>query len=115
MRINDLSRLRELLSQDEAGLATHVYAQMQFGDMWWIPDEQTGFGRRGRHPWVVLEGYQTSRPTVIICPRTSQIEPPRPGLLMPAGVLDGLDRPGLVLIIPIRVLVYNLHYRHSTC
>jgi mRNA-degrading endonuclease toxin of MazEF toxin-antitoxin module len=64
--------------------------------MWWIPDSQTPFGSRDRHPWVVIGPFTPNQPTVMVCPRTSQLEPPR-GMFTPAYVIEGLDRPGMFL------------------
>lgn len=96
MPTNDLTQLRRLLTQDDAGLHEYVYSLLQFGDMWWVPDSRSAFGSRDRHPWVVIGAFTPNQPTVMVCPRTSQLEPPR-GLLNPANILEGLDRPGLFL------------------
>ena len=94
--INTLRGLRSLLSQDEAGLQQFVYQHLIFGDIWWIPDAFTGVGVKNRHPWVIVQAYSDSRPSVTACIRTTKNQNPRFGIIMPAGVVDGLDRTGLI-------------------
>ena len=97
-RTNDLRQLLTLLTEDEGGRAAYLHPRLTCGDIWWLSDAVTRFnGGRARHPWVVVEDYDPSRPAVYICPRTSKLEPPRPSIRLPAGLLDGLDKEGLVL------------------
>jgi hypothetical protein len=76
-----------------------VYPALKFGSVFWIPDETTGFGRDGEHPWVIVDPYRPGRPTVFACPRTSQVDRNvANGLFTPAGVIDEWDRDGVILL-----------------
>jgi len=97
-KINDLKQLRLLLTQDAAGLKEHVYDRLQVGDMWWIPDSVSHFGKKERHPWVVVLGYSPNRPPILASPRTTQIGKRSDELLIPANLLPTLDRAGVVLL-----------------
>jgi hypothetical protein len=97
-------------------LELHVYPSLTFGAIWWIPDEATGFGSRGEHPWIIVVPYRPGQPVVVACPRTSQVEHNREkGLLMPAGIIAGLDREGVVLLEVRRALLARSFrdYRHA--
>jgi len=94
--VNALQALRLLISQDDDGLRQYVVTHLGVGDIWWIPDEVTGFAQKERHPWVIVKGYHAHRATVIASPRTSHRKNLRRGIMTPAGVLPGLDRSGLV-------------------
>jgi mRNA-degrading endonuclease toxin of MazEF toxin-antitoxin module len=96
--IRTFQHLRLLLSQDDDGLARYVYPCLTLGDIWWIPDEVTGFADKQRHPWVVLQGFSNRRTTIVACPRTTSTKNHRDGILMPAGLVPGLDRPGLIML-----------------
>jgi hypothetical protein len=97
-----LSDLRSLLTQDENGREDYLYPHLEFGDVWWIPDEVTSFSRRKeRHPWVIVNGYSPRVVSVIVSPRTSSYRPndTKRGLLTPANILPGLDKVGLLLLL----------------
>ncbi len=85
--------------------ATAIAPPQKIGDVWWLPDAFTHYGSRMRHPWVVVQPYSPRRPTVVACPRTTRIQQPRRGIMLPGGILDGLDRPGLVVLTHRRVFV----------
>ena len=87
-----------LLAQDEDGLKEYVYDKLKTGDAWWIPDALSQFGTRDRHPWIVITDYSPKRPPVLACPRTSQVENRTRGILMPANILPGLEREGIILL-----------------
>lgn len=97
-RISTLSDLRLLLSQEEEGLQNFVYSRLRIGDVWWIPDEFTGFGDKERHPWVVVKGYFPSRASVILSPRTTTRLKPKDGIITPAEVIPGLSQKGLFVL-----------------
>jgi len=97
-RIKELSQLRLLLTQEETGLKEYVYPKLGIGDVWWIPDQFTGFGEKQRHPWVIVRGYSERRANVVACPRTTGIGNSRHGIVTPAGVLPELDQVGLILL-----------------
>lgn len=97
-RVRELSKLRLLLAQDEDGLETYVYPKLQLGDVWWIPDDISGFSDRERHPWVIVRSYSPNQSHVVACPRTTQTTSPQHGLATPAGVLPGLDKRGFLLL-----------------
>lgn len=90
--------LQQLLSQDQEGFEQYVAPNLEFGDVWWIPDEVSGFGNKDQHPWVIVKGYSSYRANVIACPRTSSIQRSNQGVVTPAGLLSGLDRVGLFLL-----------------
>ena len=96
--VNDLSRLRLLLTQDEEGLAEFVFPNLQIGDVWWIPDSVSGFGDKEQHPWVVVRRYQPGRANVMACPRTTDTRNSTRGIVTPAGVLPDLDQEGLIVL-----------------
>ena len=97
-RVKKLGQLRRLLTQDESGLKKYVYPKLAVGDVWWIPDQFSGFGGKQRHPWVIVRGYSEQRANVIACPRTTGIGNSRRGIVTPAGVLPELDHIGLILL-----------------
>lgn len=103
-RAKSLADLRKLLAQDKEGLEKFVYPRLRFGDVWWIPDEITGFAEKEKHPWVVVKGYSPGRITVVVCPRTTSRINLQRGIITPAGVLEGLDQPGLFVLEHRRVL-----------
>ena len=97
-RVKDLSQLRLLLAQDENGLKEYVYLRLRLGDVWWIPDNVSGFGTKQRHPWLIVRGYSAGRTSIIACPRTTSISDPERGIITPAGILPGLNQDGLVVL-----------------
>jgi hypothetical protein len=82
-----------------------VYPNLRVGDAWWLPDAFTHFGNKLRHPWVIVQPYSDRRPTVIACPRTTRLEKTCRGIVIPEGVIDGFDRPGLLELRHRRVFV----------
>jgi hypothetical protein len=97
-QVNDLRQLRLLLTQDENGLKEYIYPWLRVGDMWWIPDSISGFGKDQRHPWVIVRGYSVGRASVIACPRTTKMTGSPRGLVMRSGILPALDQDGLILL-----------------
>jgi hypothetical protein len=97
-RITSLSDLMRLVAQDEAGLAKFVYTDLQLGDVWWIPDSVTGLSKQ-RHPWVVVRAYASTSASATVCLRTTTFQPRdvAHGIILPEGVLPGLDKPGLII------------------
>jgi len=99
--VKELSRLRILLTQEETGCEEYLYSQLDFGDVWWIPDSVTGFSiYKERHPWVIVIGYLSHISSVIASPRTSSHLPKdiKGGILTPANLLPGLEKEGLLLL-----------------
>jgi mRNA-degrading endonuclease toxin of MazEF toxin-antitoxin module len=47
--------------------STHV---PRFGDIYWIDDGRTGLGKE-RHPWIIVEDYDSISPTVKACIRST--------------------------------------------
>lgn len=97
-------------------LEAWVYPSLKFGAVFWISDEITGFGSGGEHPWVIVAPYRRGYPVVVACPRTSQVERNREkGLLLPAGVVSGLDRDGVIVVEVRRNLIAAdfRNYRHA--
>jgi len=97
-QVKDLSQLRQLLARDENGLQEYVYPKLRLGDVWWIPDDVSGFGEGQRHPWVVVRSYSTRRASIIACPRTTTASNPQRGIVTPAGILPSLDQDGLIVL-----------------
>lgn len=73
---------------------------LEFGNVWWIPDEFTNVGFREGHPWVVVVPYRTGRPFVEACLRTTKDVHTygTAGLVTPAAVVAGLNEEGCILI-----------------
>lgn len=74
--------------------------ELLFGAVYLLPDRETHFGQRDMHPWVVIQSAVPGRPRVTLCPRTTR-DVGRRGpkyLPSPAGVLQRLDRDGLILL-----------------
>lgn len=98
-----LKSFADLQQQFEAApdyLERHVYPDLRFGAFYWIPDEDSCFGDREKHPWVIVAPLWPGRLSVQACPRTSSRSQARGGneLAMPAGVLEELDRDGLLIL-----------------
>lgn len=93
----DLTRLFEAAPDY---LERHVYPELRFGAFYWIPDEDSCFGYREKHPWVIVAPLQPGRLSVQACPRTSSRSYAHGGneLVMPAGILEELDRDGLLVL-----------------
>jgi mRNA-degrading endonuclease toxin of MazEF toxin-antitoxin module len=98
-QVKDLRQLRLLLAQDENGLKKYVYPRLRLGDVWWIPDDVSGFGDGQRHPWVIVRGYSPRRANILACPRTTTIRSPQRGIVTPAGILPDLDQDGFILLM----------------
>jgi len=86
-----------LLTDDEDGLEKFVYSNLRLGDVWWIPDPVTKFGKRDRHPWVIVGPYSPKRSNVFAAPRTTK-NLKKKGVITPAGKPPRLDEEGLVLL-----------------
>jgi mRNA-degrading endonuclease toxin of MazEF toxin-antitoxin module len=97
-RVKDFNQLRLLLAQDENGLHEYVYSRLRLGDVWWIPDDVSGFGEGERHPWIIVRGYSARQVSVIACPRTTSMSSTRRGIVTPAGILPALDQDGLIVL-----------------
>src|SRR5690349_19366215 len=98
-RIHSLRDLMQLVVQDEEGLARFVYPNLQVGDVWWIPDRYTGLPKV-RHPWILVHGYSPARRQATTCLRATTYarRDESRGLVLPAGLLPDLDRPGLIVL-----------------
>lgn len=95
-----LEEAEEKIGEDPASSACSL---PQFGTFYHIPDLDSGFGRNGNHnnhPWVITTPNGSRSPTVTACPRTSSQTRVRGAgeLLMPGGILDGLERDGIILL-----------------
>jgi hypothetical protein len=97
-RITSLAALKREL--EASGTYRDVVLRgLEFGDVWWIPDEFTTIGIREGHPWVVVVPYRAGRPLVEACLRTTSgvhgygIA----GLVTPAGVIAGLNEEGCIV------------------
>lgn len=101
LKINDLQKLRFLVTQDENGLEEFLYPKLRIGDTWWIPDEISGFGTKERHPWVIVKPYSITATSVIACPRTSTDSNVRKlgGIQTPAYILPSLDKSGFLILM----------------
>jgi hypothetical protein len=97
-RVRSLRELRLLLAQDEEGFERLVVPHLSFGDVWFIPDEATGFGEKVHHPWVIVQAFSPHHPSVVACPRTTLINQRHRGLFTPVAVVEGLDREGIILL-----------------
>jgi len=97
--------LRQHLQQGPGYLERFVLPDLRFGAFYWIPDEESCLGYKEQHPWVIIAPYRPGHPLVRGCPRTSsQTEARRPAdLPMPAGVLEDLERDGVILLDRARV------------
>jgi hypothetical protein len=78
---------------------------IRWGDIYWIPDRDTGMPDE-RHPWVVVGASQRSTAAFVrIMMRTSTLNGNwKAGLFTPAGIVPDLDRPGIILPGTIRSL-----------
>ena len=94
-----LDDLKAFLQESGQELELLVYPRLRFGAVYWIPDEDSGLGGDGTHPWVIISDYRPEVPVVTACLRTSSNlrQNMRKGLYQPAGVLAGLDREGVIL------------------
>lgn len=97
-KVKGFRQLLSLLAQDNQGLNDHVYTRLRVGDVWWIPDNITGFGQKERHPWVIVRAYSSGRANVIACPRTSAVANSSRGIITPANILPGLTQEGLFIL-----------------
>ena len=99
-RFKSFTDLGHAIGRAGGGAERFDFALLRFGSVFWIPDEVSSFGgREGEHPWVVVRPYRLGSVTVAACPRTSQVaRNANKGLLLPAGVVDGLDRDGVILL-----------------
>ena len=71
-----------------------------FGAMYWIPEDDTGFTRKGERPYVIVAARVSGQPTVRVCPTTTvdvHERGPR-GLIIPAGTLARLPRESVILV-----------------
>jgi hypothetical protein len=93
-----LDGLLRLMAQTEGGLDQYVYPYLRFGDVWWIPDAATGLSKE-QHPWIIVRSYSAERATVAACLRTTSFQNAdrKHGIVMPANILPGLNREGLIL------------------
>ena len=91
--------LKEFLQKSGREVELLVYPAIRFGAVFWIPDEDSGLGGEGAHPWIIISDYQPGVPVVTACLRTSSNlqQNIKKGLYQPAGVLAGLDREGVIL------------------
>src|SRR4051794_21672425 len=66
----DLSRGLRETGED---LERLVYPHLEFGAVFWMPNDEMGFGTQvgGQHPWVIIVPYEKGQPTIIACPMTS--------------------------------------------
>jgi hypothetical protein len=94
----ELKRLLFLLTQDDEGFRAHIVPRLCLGDMWWIPDEITGFGGGQRHPWVIVKGFSSHRPNIVVCPRTTRLRGDQRGIITPAGILPDLAIEGRLVL-----------------
>jgi hypothetical protein len=109
-QVQSLSALRTLVSQSETGREVYLYPHLEVGDMWWIPDEITGFSTsREKHPWVIVNGYSPYTLSIVACPRTSSFRPKDSigGIVTPQNLLPGLDKKGLLLLSHRRIFTAN--------
>jgi len=95
-----LEEAEEKIDEDPA---SSVCSLPQFGTFYHIPDLDSGFGRNGNHdnhPWVITTLNGSQSPIVTACPRTSSQTHVRGAgeLLMPGGILEGLERDGIILL-----------------
>ena len=91
--------LKEFLRDSGEDLELLVYPTLKFGAVYWIPNIDSGISEEGAHPWVIISDYQPGTPVVTACLRTSSSlhQKIKKGLYHPAGILDGLDRDGIIL------------------
>lgn len=80
--------------------AIYFHPRLQIGYFFWVPDEASGFGGGGNHPWVIVLPYQPGRAFITACPRTSTGRPisAAHGLWTPAGIVPGLTKEGTILL-----------------
>jgi len=102
-RLKSLAELQRLLVETGGHLALYVYPSLKFGAFYHIPDDDSRFGEGGecgKHPWVVITPYEPQRPMIIACPRTSQSSLARGvgEFSMPGGILEELERDGVVIL-----------------
>lgn len=96
--VTSLQQLRQLLAQSENGLKEFVFSRLLVGDVWLIPDDESGFSHKTEHPWVIIHAYDEKRPYVTACPRTRQLRGKHRGIITPPGIVPGLDAKGLILL-----------------
>lgn len=68
-----------------------------FGAIFWVRDTDSGIPKSGSHPFIVLEGYDASRPYVVAVVRSSTVTASHliPHVFEGSNV-DGFDKPGWV-------------------
>ena len=96
IRLADLKRELEARgAYDET-----VRRGLEFGDVWWIPDDFTNVGFREGHPWIVVVPYEQGRAAVWACLRTTKDVHSygSGGVVTPANVLEGLNEEGCILL-----------------
>lgn len=91
--------LKKFLQESGTDLELLVYPKLKFGAVFWIPDEDSGIGGKGAHPWVIVSDYRSGNPVVTGCLRTTSDlrHNKKKGLYQPANVLSGLDKEGIIL------------------
>lgn len=99
-RFKSFAELASAFGRAEGSPERFDRSSLKFGAIFWIPNEVTGFGPDGgEHPWVTVVPYRKGYPAVVACPRTSQVERNLgKGLMVPAGVVSGLERGGVILL-----------------
>jgi hypothetical protein len=93
------NELNEFLQKSGRDLALLVYPKLKFGAVFWIPDEVSGIGGEGAHPWVIVSDYRSGNSVVTGCLRTTSDlqHNKKRGLYQPANILLGLDKEGVIL------------------
>ena len=96
--IKSFNELKKLLQENDKDLELYVYPNLKFGAVFWIPDEDSGIGGEGLHPWVIVSDYKPGDVVMTACLRTSSnlAENIKHGLYQPAGIIAGLDRDGVI-------------------
>lgn len=96
--IKSFSALKKFLKENDNYDELYVYPNLKFGAVFWIPDEDSGIGGEGEHPWIIVSDYRTGDVVITACIRTSSniTDNLKHGLYQPAGVLNGLNREGVI-------------------
>lgn len=106
-RFKSFTELQDSLKEAEEKVdedpASSLYLLPQFGAFYHVPNLDSGFGREGSrdsHPWVIVTPAESQSSVVVACPRTSSQKYSRGvgELWMPGGILEGLERNGIIIL-----------------
>lgn len=94
-----LEQFRDLIEAQSDAEWAEAWASraLAFGNVWWLPDAESGIGGNGSHPWVVIVEYRAPEPLVLCALRTTKRQGAH-ALFTPAGIVPGLDQDGWIVL-----------------